>query len=87
MCVCCGKFPWIYVHGIGNLTFIFMFHISVDEEINQNCCVLDPSICDQAEFQCSNHSHCMPIKWRCDGDTDCADGSDEVDCGKTYKSL
>lgn len=72
----------------GNLTFIFMFHISVNEEINQNCCVLDPSICDdQTEFQCSNHSHCMLIKWKCDGDRDCADGSDEVDCGKIYKSL
>lgn len=72
---------------LGNLAFIFLFHISVKGKISRNCYVVDLNICDDAEFQCSNHSHCMPIKWKCDGDRDCPDGSDELDCGKIYKSL
>ena len=32
------------------------------------------------EFQCDN-GNCIPRSWRCDNDTDCHDGSDEVGCG------
>lgn len=35
--------------------------------------------CAGDEFQCKN-GHCIPIRWRCDADADCIDGSDEERC-------
>ena len=37
--------------------------------------------CDPlTEFRCSNN-RCINIKWKCDGDPDCKDKSDEKNCG------
>ncbi|XP_071503080.1 MAM and LDL-receptor class A domain-containing protein 1-like [Diadema antillarum] len=36
-------------------------------------------ICDGNSFQCSN-DECIPASWRCDGWSDCSDGSDEFGC-------
>lgn len=38
------------------------------------------SNCTAEEFKCRNVEHCVPLTWRCDGDTDCADGTDEWNC-------
>ena len=37
--------------------------------------------CDSNEFTCQN-GNCIRDSWKCDGDNDCGDGSDERDCGK-----
>lgn len=50
--------------------------------LNVNCFVLRsvfPSQCEPNEFQCENKKCALKI-WRCDGDNDCGDNSDEISC-------
>uniref|UniRef100_A0A3Q1FWM4 Uncharacterized protein n=1 Tax=Acanthochromis polyacanthus TaxID=80966 RepID=A0A3Q1FWM4_9TELE len=35
--------------------------------------------CNVEEFHCVTDGTCIPERWRCDGDKDCEDGSDEKD--------
>lgn len=39
-----------------------------------------PGGCHSDEFQCRLDGLCIPLRWRCDGDTDCMDSSDEKSC-------
>lgn len=40
-----------------------------------------PTPCATSEFQCQGGARqCIPRRWRCDGQTECADHSDEMDC-------
>lgn len=35
--------------------------------------------CNETQFACNN-GRCVPITWRCDGEDDCFDNSDEASC-------
>ncbi|CAN7995744.1 unnamed protein product, partial [Ixodes hexagonus] len=41
-----------------------------------------PMTCKQDQFRCSDNGECIPAKWKCDGNEDCTDGSDESKCKK-----
>ncbi|XP_077129136.1 low-density lipoprotein receptor-related protein 1B isoform X2 [Ranitomeya variabilis] len=48
---------------------------------NNSTCVFNsdetlPKLCNLEEFQCKNQ-HCIQEGWKCDGENDCLDGSDE----------
>ena len=44
------------------------------------CLLVAPATCAVTDFKCGT-GQCVPKKWRCDGDGDCRDKSDEVACG------
>ena len=46
------------------------------------CCEIGDGLCKPDQFRCNN-GQCVSSLWdRCDFILDCADGSDEVDCGR-----
>ena len=56
-------------------SYLYLISISFTVELYREC--------TESEFQCSNKK-CIPMRWRCDHDDDCDDGSDEQGC-KTYE--
>lgn len=53
--------------------------------MSERQCVNIP-VCGPETFLCNSpNAECMPMIWRCDGQTDCHDGSDEVNCSKCNK--
>ncbi|XP_014875306.1 SCO-spondin [Poecilia latipinna] len=42
--------------------------------------VTPSSVCRSYELRCASGGQCVPQAWRCDGETDCVDGSDELQC-------
>lgn len=48
------------------------------------CLYIAQSKCDAStEFRCSDGT-CIDINWKCDGENDCLDDSDEQDCGNFH---
>jgi len=39
--------------------------------------------CDANEHKCRGAGNCITKRWVCDGDRDCKDGSDELNCRKS----
>uniref|UniRef100_A0A9J8D6T4 Uncharacterized protein n=1 Tax=Cyprinus carpio carpio TaxID=630221 RepID=A0A9J8D6T4_CYPCA len=43
----------------------------------------EDKMCRSTEFSCGDKQKtCVPMRWRCDGDNDCLNGTDEEGCGE-----
>ena len=46
-----------------------------------------PGQCTGNHEVACNNGHCVPIEYRCDGDDDCGDGTDERGCRKLVMNI
>ena len=71
-------------HAIQQYIYAHPFHRSLDER--KELCV--KGSCDFKEgFQCPDSYECLPRSVLCNGQNECADGSDESGCSKSVRSL
>lgn len=68
--------------GTGKCACPMGMTLSVDEKM------CNPSnLCSEEQFQCSSGSSlCIPTSWKCDGESDCKDDSDEANCSSCLSS-
>ena len=65
-----------------SVVFCFLSRVTVCVPI----VVSEEVTCDPlGDFRCDNHQ-CVPLRWRCDGDNDCGDGSDERACSELFST-
>jgi hypothetical protein len=75
--VCASEFQIIFEATIG-IGISWQGDIAIDDIRFDQCAYpAPPAICPTGYFKC-NSGHCVPPQLRCDYQTDCCDGSDEV---------
>ena len=45
-------------------------------------CITAELTCRDYQFACESGDVCISYNWKCDGEEDCEDGSDELNCSK-----
>ncbi|KAM5235404.1 MAM and LDL-receptor class A domain-containing protein 1 [Ctenodactylus gundi] len=67
--------------GADENTFIALDDISFTPEcVSGGPVTPQPSLCGAGQFACAYTLQCVPVSGKCDGQEDCADGSDEMGC-------
>ncbi|CAD5215557.1 unnamed protein product [Bursaphelenchus xylophilus] len=74
---------WAILLSIATLAAVAIANPRVDRQAKVST-ISTYRNCRESEFKCES-GRCIPKSWRCDGDTDCEDGDDEVGCSMGNK--
>lgn len=84
----CGQFTVSYNSTGSNITVVYLSHTNMTYGFNS---VLTPfrlsDTCRPNEFQCYTGTSCINVSLRCDGNPNCADKSDEMDCSSQEPTI
>ena len=78
--LCAGPSVAVSVFSAGPSVAVSVFSVGPSVAVSVLCAGPSVPACSRGQFKCSDGS-CVDVSKKCDKHNDCADGSDEQDCG------
>lgn len=64
-----------------------VWNISIWNTCGDILFVAEGKNCTSNQLMCHATRECLPLHWKCDGDNDCGDFSDERNCSKPFNNI
>ncbi len=89
-CVYIYIYIYIYTHTYTNIYIYIYIYQNITKNLDDGWIdsqyvfvLISDKTCQPEQFSCGDERQsCVPMRWRCDGDSDCLNGADEKGCSE-----